>query len=353
MSVVNRCTVARRITVHRPGWLNVVYAKRRLSSVDSTADAADAAASKLGQSIATLHRPRPIFPWRHDDNYLPRLTPGSPEFNSDILLPTKGEAFMASVFLNYSFLDTYWGNSWRKELAEASTWAFSQGVAGIVSNVYKMPFKSVLTDSGQMDFSFSPNEAATDGEKEASYCPEVEYMLSRPLRDLYQSAHESGRDQFRIRLQMLPIRSTLYSLFCIPFLTREAIGKDPALLDEMISYHVMMRTSPIQGIQGFYGWMLKQLQKNEGNLFTTVDLQVLVECEEIFQVQDISSGNILQGFEDGKSRKVLHLVRLETNVRSFAGQSFPHFLKQEPGNFQITDIDDLLGTKKWYHRVNG
>jgi hypothetical protein len=142
-------------------------------------------------------------------------------------------------------------------------------------------------------------------------------------------------------------------LFCIPFLTREAIGKDPALLDEMISYHVMMRTSPIQGIQGFYGWMLKQLQKNEGNLFTTVDLQVLVECEEIFQVQDISSGNILQGFEDGKSRKVLHLVRLETNVRSFAGQSFPHFLKQEPGNFQITDIDDLLGTKKWYHRVNG
>lgn len=88
-----------------------------------------------------------------------------------------------------------------------------------------------------------------------------------------------------------------------------------------------------------------------GQLKTTAEIQVLVECNEIFQVIDKSTGVVvLQGSEDGQTNNVLHVVRFETTVVSQAQDTFPYFVSSKPGNWQITNIDDLLGPVPWYNK---
>jgi hypothetical protein len=64
--------------------------RRNVSTVRTSAEAtataiADAdAAAKLLKSTATLHLPKPIFPWRSETELLPRIIPGTPEYAKDI-----------------------------------------------------------------------------------------------------------------------------------------------------------------------------------------------------------------------------------------------------------------------------
>jgi hypothetical protein len=252
-------------------------------------------------------------------------------------------------------------NGWKQELADSSAWAFSQAVAGMISNVYEIPFSDVRPDDGafDVDLNHSLNKPSDRLEEEF---PNVQYMMEDNLRTLYESAHENGRDQLQIVLQMKPVDTALLSLLYIPFLTRDKVNRDP----ELQNYYpgVISRSEEFHE-SGFYtkGWRsfaegIRELGRSQAELHndhvlteSTTIAQVLVWCDEIFCVTDLASGEVLQGHGDGKVRRVPHVVRLEMVVRhkyplvdgKSQTPSTPHL-----GNWVITDWDDLLEGNIWY-----
>jgi hypothetical protein len=88
--------------------------------------------------------------------------------------------------------------------------------------------------------------------------------------------------------------------------------------------------------------MLEEFRKSKV-MESTVICQVLIHCDEIFCVKDAETGRLLQGHADEKFRRVVHLVRFEQTVTTHwtdSGGILP--FRVEPGEWQITDIDDLL-----------
>ena len=86
---------------------------------------------------------------------------------------------------------------------------------------------------------------------------------------------------------------------------------------------------------------------------TTVDLQVMVECDEVFGVWDATTGVLLQGTDGTTRQRLWHLVRMETcistTVRQPPNAFFPTWSSEFRDPWQLTDIDDLLGPTTWYH----
>jgi hypothetical protein len=80
-----------------------------------------------------------------------------------------------------------------------------------------------------------------------------------------------------------------------------------------------------------------------------VAAEVLVACNEAFQVVDAVTGAHLQGSPDGAFREVIHVVTFAMTVSSTFSDSFPYWPHTRLGRWQIVDIDDALGAKKWYH----
>lgn len=121
---------------------------RTSSSVDDAA-----AASRLRSSLLRAPFQRvlgggggAIFPWRSSDELLERLVPGSEEFQK------KGYLLGGNVFSSNPMFDAYataylfmgvpmhqmlFFKHWQEDMAENMSWAFSQGVGGILSNVYQ------------------------------------------------------------------------------------------------------------------------------------------------------------------------------------------------------------------------
>ena len=90
-----------------------------------------------------------------------------------------------------------------------------------------------------------------------------------------------------------------------------------------------------------YQELIADMQE-QGFAESTVICQVLVSCDELFWVKDLSTGTIVQGYEDEKFRRVLHLVRMEMVVSTRPRQNPIIPFSMEQGNWQITDIDDHL-----------
>ena len=84
---------------------------------------------------------------------------------------------------------------------------------------------------------------------------------------------------------------------------------------------------------------LRREHLETGNVESTVIAQVLVWCEETFYVKDATSGEVLQGVELNGTRKIPHLIRMETTVRTT--KSDAGSFRNEQGNWIITDIDDI------------
>ena len=88
-----------------------------------------------------------LFPWRHQEECIPRVIPGTPEHatKGNLLSSTKmtpGNSTLNAYATAYMFLDVplyelIFFNSWKAELTESISWAFCQGVAGILSNLYR------------------------------------------------------------------------------------------------------------------------------------------------------------------------------------------------------------------------
>jgi hypothetical protein len=475
------------------------------------------ALKKQSGAQAQAQKPRPVFPWRHDLLPIPRLVPGTKEHEEagrTFLSGWVSERTAAVWFLNVPFVTVIFRfSSWKQTMADQAAYAFAQGVAGILSNVYQMPLESVSVEDEEalpiVSFSWNDDEeeeeeddkqqpvpnnetavdttteaitsltdslhptvvpeqrppmSASDGstnepssatqeqisdmsdlsipeslasspinetadasttampqtstvsptkdesnvtesnapeslsaasmlvsrhpafqrplvhktyvdpspspppstkesppppanaqtetkvedpkpavesEGETKWDLDVNEMMIEPLRKLYESAHESGRDQLIIRLQTKPVEAAIYNLTCIPYVSREVALKNPQRLQE---------TRLVKFGQAGMTTVLDNLEHDldeKGKLETTVEMQVLISCLESFQVLDRETGAVLQGSPDGLLQEVTHLVRFETtSVQEIKdGRAYNYFT-----NWKITDIDDMLGHVAWYQK---
>lgn len=198
-------------------------------------------------------------------------------------------------------------------------------------------------------------EAATNTTKDESKSkkPDVTFvkldlskMLIEPLHKLYKSAHESGRDQFLIRLETEVQSAHFLNLNCIPYISRENTKNDPRRLPTI--RNIRKKGFP-EGMKCIYSYLESDLEKT-GQLETTMELQVLLVCHEIFQVTDRKTGQVIQGTTDGSQQIVGHVVRLERTIEQTINES-NNSLVVNPTEWQISDIDDMLTFPiAWYEK---
>jgi hypothetical protein len=326
---------------------------------------------------------KPIFPWRHETEPLERLV--DPNISGGVLGPGLWPmpwwikqlfTLTSAVHLNVPWYQVLTTSSWKQELADAAGFAFSQAVAGVLSNRYKVPFQTIVSEDGTIDFSTvteksDENETidtveteAENNEKDDETSPDIDYMMEKKLRKLYEASHEFGKDQMKIVLQTEPVHCELVSLLFIPYITRQAVNDAPSLKH---SFRNMFRQvekkrldsetgQPINFVQlvreAFrifeeYANSRAHFNPDEGyaEMESTVIAQVLITCDEVFSVTDVETGMIMQG--NGKQQRVFHLVRLEVPVKEHISQDEgkPLF---EIGSWQIVDWDDLEDGNIWF-----
>jgi hypothetical protein len=314
----------------------------------------------LGDSIAenkTTHPPRPLFPWRHEELLLPRLVPGTPEYRDDVGRNTRSTAQNAMAFcfcqvpwwkfwettrqIKYmlsSSKDEAMLQSWDRELANNASYALNAAVAQIM--------QGQVTDD-KVSVQWEPTTTT-----EEVNLPDWSPILDRPVGDLFVQAHQSGRHQLKVRLEMMPKSAAVFSFFCLPNISRQAVQQNPELLHECWYHLIRVSENPWSYLEWNNRFIRSELDRR-GHLVTTLHAQVVVFCDEVFSVQDAHSGVTLQGHADGAVRQVPHVIRLERNAESTDVPNFPYIQWRMVGNWIITDIDDLVGGRQWYDPRQG
>ena len=321
----------------------------RRSSTDTT-DALNK--ESIRKAPATKFEPKPLFPWRHEYELIPRLVPGTSEYDDDVVLTQRAQSGIAYSFLdNVSLLNAFLTKKWQVDLAEGAAYAFSRAVAGICANTYHVPMDTISSADGSTHFHFDPSQQMGKHASDPVECPTLKYMVGKKLRQLYESAHGSAREQLQIRLELEPTRADFVALFCSPYISRKAVEQDPTVIDIAADAILDMRAGgALSGSSAFWRfatYITEYEEANNGSLFTTVDAQVLVECQEIFSVRDSCTGRVLQGSEEGLRRTVRHLVRFETTVETTGGPNIL-FNSNKAEDWVLIDIDDLVGEDPWY-----
>lgn len=168
----------------------------------------------------------------------------------------------------------------------------------------------------------------------------LEPMVEAKLRSLFEDAREYGKDQIQVRLDCKPMNGHFVNLFVFPFLSRNLLQIQPDIKDNYMQLLDFMGTNPRDAMPIYNDFVADFGER--GWTEHTVIAQVLVPCEEVFWVKDLKTDAIIQGVHNETPRTVVHLVRMEMVVRSTPVEGFFPF-EHEQGNWQMTDIDDLLG----------
>lgn len=297
-------------------------------------------------------------------NPVPRLIQGTNEYNGDIRMDVYGQDFAAYFFLEMPLLSLLFGSRrWRQDLADSCAYAFAKGVSDTLSKVYSLEPDTVFNNSSdaiRIQFLYPPQDKEGNLENFEDNLTSNIYDTSGTIRPddnqqvklmsdqlwlKYKSLHENGKNRFHISLDCEPVSATLHSIFCFPCFTRSEIQENPDVRNFLRQNLFPRSTDPTEKLRTIHQYISEKADANEGKLKTTVEVQVLVECKEKFQVRDGANDVIVQGSEDGIPKKVLHLVRLEKVVTAVLG--FPFLKNKQYGDWQITDIDDLVSSKPW------
>lgn len=207
-----------------------------------------------------------------------------------------------------------------------------------------VPVDNLCKGDGQLVFNHSTIKDEGDEETSnldsSNIADDIDSMIEPCLQNLYKSAHEFGKHQLQIKLDCRPTQARMENLFVFPFLSRRALKATPGLKDQYRQLLQVMAESPRDSIPIYQD--LARGMAESGMAESTVICQVLIECDEVFWVKDLSTGAILQGYEDEKFRKVFHLVRFEMVVETVPRDHPIVPFRMVPGRWQITDIDDHL-----------
>ncbi len=309
---------------------------------------------RAGSTI--LNAPRPLFPWRHEVDPLPSVafSPFRRRDGTRTFLDLAVENIITNI-VAFGGLQIPWykvlGNTWRNDLANSAAFAFSQSVTAVLNSAYRVPWNDD-TDHDDLLVNFDSQNESNDKKYNTNNtdCPDVEDMLDELLVQKYQAAHEYGRDQIRVKLQMRPVTAQLNFLFGAPHLTRAEVRQDPSLQQKIPG--LFLEAAEVSGGRNFVkfvtSWseemMMEQMnRRNEPIVSTTILAQVQVCCDEVFSVRDVATGALLQGDGDDAFRPVFHLVHLEMIVDYNMETGELH-----KGNWIITDWDDLLDGNIWF-----
>jgi len=196
-----------------------------------------------------------------------------------------------------------------------------------------------------LEFEFSPttnqnnnnnnekpdNKSATNEQSDNSY----DTMMEARLRNVFSSANKSGKNQIEVLLKTKPTGAEIHSLHSLPALSRSIAERYPKLIKDIEQIRV-------DGYASSAYVNLVVAETDEDVIETTTFAEVLVYCDEVFRVRDIETGAVIQGYEDGKVRKVIHGVRMERVRTSSLGKG------KSLSNWLITDIDDLCDGNRWF-----
>lgn len=311
------------------------------TNADDTADSQAEGASR-GSANNVI-----IFPWRHAEDPLPRLVPGTEDYankghllssvNTPLGHPTLNAVTTAYMFLDVPIWQLLFFGSFKQELTESVSWAFEQSVNRLLSRLTTVR-GSNPADAGKIDLKTTLSKGKQESESESSAVYELDSILETKLVDLYQRSIEntSIEDGTEICLRSEPYSSELVSLYCIPYISRANMKTDPNLLEfyrRMLEKRTAERQSDLA--------KLRKEQLETGKMESTVIAQVLVWCKEKFYVKDSTSGALLQGEDAEEGRNIPHLVRMEMTVKTEKDPTFGRFVNKHH-NWIITDIDDLV-----------
>ena len=204
---------------------------------------------------------------------------------------------------------------------------------------YAVPFDEIAKANNRLDFEQSLG-TVDDNPKDGVIDESLEDMVEERLRNLYASACEHGKDQIQVRLQCQPTGAHMVNIFVFPFVSRSYLKKYPELNAKYQELLDCMNVAPRLAMPIYHD--LVGAYQSRGVMESTVICQVLVACDEIFWVKDLATGATIQGHEDGQVRKVWHLVRMEKVIETHPANRPILPFKHKQGNWQITDIDDLL-----------
>ncbi len=182
-------------------------------------------------------------------------------------------------------------------------------------------------------------------------------MLECNLISLYKAAHERAKHEINVHLQSTPKSASIMSLFTIPFLTREEVIQKPALkhsfrdLAKVLQQEEMKKGYPLNifEVGNITAMALDDMgavqmkRRGDKKMQFTVIAQVAIECDEIFRVVDVTTGDVVQGNPNAQIQEVTHLVRYEMVVTLDAETG-----EVEIGSWQVTDWDDLLDGNTWF-----
>ena len=158
-------------------------------------------------------------------------------------------------------------------------------------------------------------------------------MMDKKLIQAYQSINP---ENLQLKFSMQPIEANLQHIFAVPVpgLTREIVENNPYLRGAIYRLHTAYDEN---GFDEHYFDLLIDFAKH-GPEKRTVIAEASIKCLEFFQVKDASSGELIQGMEDGsEEEEVVHIVRFEVVTDKKEGEE-----EREIANWMITDIDDLL-----------
>jgi hypothetical protein len=164
----------------------------------------------------------------------------------------------------------------------------------------------------------------------------VDSMLEETLRSKYAAIDLSQYD-FKLKLQ--PLNYELEHAYVIPVLTRDAVARDPSLLQlyQQLDESIIANASSYDEVKN----QVEELIEKAGNSRQTFTLvvDVSIECLEDFAVTEKDSGQVVAGqVADQEQQTVLHLVRFEMLITKI------HTL----GSWIISDWDDMLDGNVWH-----
>uniref|UniRef100_A0A7S3VE54 Uncharacterized protein n=1 Tax=Chaetoceros debilis TaxID=122233 RepID=A0A7S3VE54_9STRA len=165
-------------------------------------------------------------------------------------------------------------------------------------------------------------------------------------------------NKLQVKLKSRPKSCQMMSLIVMPFLTRDEVRDNISLKHSYKKIIKSFRVLEQEKSRRLYFWEVGNLvgqaledmsheqmdRRGDSTMQITVVAQVAVDCDEIFVVRDIESGDVVQGDGNEELNEVTHLVRFETvlNLDSATGEI-------EIGSpWQITDWDDLMDGNIWF-----
>jgi hypothetical protein len=342
-----------------------------------------------------------------------RLIPGTPEQKKrGLLLTSKGQKVYgnsslnaivtAYMFLNVPWYELFWISHFQDELSSNISWSFTQGVAGLLSNLPSsgggepIPVDRIIVerDDGTCEIDFRETieisrrngtdalrvRVVNDNDDDVSSEPSdssSDINNTIPLRrvfhekaiELYQSSinevvktgnnnnsnnnsdsttdpPEEEKQRFEMRLKMIPYDFEFITLYAIPYLSRRNAKGDP----ELLKFYSKMLTESSGSRAPYLSKLRQDHLENQGYMESTIIAQCLVWCDEIFYVKDLTTGQIVQGQQRDdendatppETQKTPHLVRMERTVVTKKDPATGNFTNEQE-DWIITDIDDLLG----------